>query len=78
MNNTMIQTIISVAMLLLSLLKSAARVATFFKYFNFSMEQTAIRMLPAYLPKIVCANDSPTTRKNQKVKSPFNNGGLDE
>jgi len=27
-----------VSMLLLSLLKSAARVATFFKYFNFSME----------------------------------------
>jgi len=30
---------------------------------NLSMEQSAIRMFPAHLPKIVCANGSPTTRK---------------
>jgi hypothetical protein len=67
MNNTTIQTIISVVMVHLSLLKSAASASTFVKYFNLSMEQTAIRMFPAHLPKIVCANGSPTTRKIPEV-----------
>jgi hypothetical protein len=62
MNKTTIKMISSVLMVLPSLLKWVADVSTFAKYFDLSMEQTAIRMFPAHLPKIVSANASPTTK----------------
>jgi hypothetical protein len=64
-------------MVLLSLLKSAARASTFVKYFNLSMEQTAIGVFPENLSKIAFANNPPTTKKTGSVKSSINNGSLD-